>query len=157
MAKDNWETPRELFDALDKEFEFGLDVCADFKNAKCFFHIDKDRDSLSGDWYACGLSNIPPICWMNPPYSRGNIDRFCKKAYEESQKGCTVVGLLPLRSAGWFHEYVMKAHEIRYLKRRVRFIDPDTGERGGSPTFDSIIVVWRPGHTGVPVVSSYDW
>jgi site-specific DNA-methyltransferase (adenine-specific) len=95
---------------------------------------------------------------MNPPYSRGNIDKFVKKAYEESQKGCTVVGLLPLRSASWFHKYVMKAHEIRFLTRRVKFIDPETGKPSkGSPNFDSIIVVWKPGHVDAPKVSSYEW
>ena len=95
---------------------------------------------------------------MNPPYSRGNIDKFCKKAYEESQKGCTVVGLLPGDcSTKWFHNYVMKAHEIRFLSRRVRFINPETGKQAGSPTFGSIVVVWKPGNVEAPKVSSYSW
>ena len=30
-----WETPRKLFDELDKEFHFNVDPCATRENAKC--------------------------------------------------------------------------------------------------------------------------
>ena len=159
MANDNWQTPQDLFDKLNDEFVFMLDVCADDDNAKCAVYIDIYQNTLDIDW--CDLwcmSYKSKSCWMNPPYSRGNIDKFCKKAYEESQKGCIVVGLLPGDfSTKWFHNYVMKAHEIRFLKRRVRFIDPDNGKQAGSPTFGSIIVVWKPGAVDAPKVSAYDW
>ncbi len=156
MVKDDWQTPKELFDKLNDEFDFDLDVCACYKNTKCDLYLNKEIDSLYVDWH--NQMNFSFVYWMNPPYSRGNIDKFVKKAYEESQKGCTVVGLLPLRSASWFHKYVMKAHEIRFLTRRVKFIDPETGKQTkGSPNFDSIIVVWKPGHVDTPKVSSYRW
>ena len=156
MANDTWQTPQDLFDKLNYEFRFDVDVCANSLNTKCDLYIDKNIDSLSVDWK--NQKNPHFVFWMNPPYSRGNIDKFCKKAYEESQKGCTVVGLLPLRSASWFHKYVMKAHEIRFLTRIVKFIDPDTGKQTkGSPNFDSIIVVWKPGHVDAPTISSYEW
>ena len=155
MANDEWQTPLELFNKLDKEFDFWLDACCSCGNCLCPEGIfSEDDNSLYLNWAEEQLGSI----WMNPPYSRGNIDQFCQKAYEESQKGCTVVGLLPLRSASWFHKYVMKAHEIRFLTRRIKFIDPDTGKPSiGSPNFDSIIVVWKPGHVDAPKVSSYEW
>lgn len=33
--KEEWETPQDFFDKLNKEFNFDLDPCADSKNAKC--------------------------------------------------------------------------------------------------------------------------
>ena len=33
--KEDWETPKALFDALDREFNFQIDVCATPENAKC--------------------------------------------------------------------------------------------------------------------------
>ena len=33
--KDWWQTPKSLFNALDKEFEFGVDVCAASHNSLC--------------------------------------------------------------------------------------------------------------------------
>ena len=152
MAKDDWQTPKELFDKLNDEFHFGTDVACNDQNRLCSFHYN---NSLIPDWFVCPYGPF----WMNPPYSKPNLDLFTKKAYEESQKGCTVVGLLPCDcSTGWFKKYVMKAHEIRFLSRRVQFIDPDTGKRGkNGPTFGSIIVVWKPGHVDAPEVSSYEW
>lgn len=37
-----WETPKDLFDKLDTEFHFDIDVCALPSNAKCttFFTPD---------------------------------------------------------------------------------------------------------------------
>lgn len=158
MANDEWQTPKELFNKLNDEFHFKYDVACTLKNTLCDYSFwnPNFNNSLNYDWYSY-FKDKP--CWMNPPYSRGNIDKFVKKAYEESQKGCTVVGLLPLRcSALWFHKYVMKAHEIRFLTRRVKFIDPETGKPSkGSPNFDSIIVVWKPGHVDAPKISSYEW
>ena len=34
-GKDDWGTPQDLFDALNKEFNFTLDPCADDNNHKC--------------------------------------------------------------------------------------------------------------------------
>lgn len=163
MAKDDWETPQDLFDKLNDEFGFSLDVAATEENSKCEMYSNKFTNALTHDWffyderddYYFGINSA----WMNPPYSRGNIEKFCQKAYEESQKGCVVVGLLPGDSSTkWFHKYVMKAHEIRFCTKRVQFIDPDTGKHGkNGPTFGSIIVVWKPGDIDAPKVSSFSW
>lgn len=34
-AKNDWETPQDLFDELDREFHFTLDAAASPSNAKC--------------------------------------------------------------------------------------------------------------------------
>ena len=34
-GRQDWETPNELFDPLNAEFGFTLDVCATVENAKC--------------------------------------------------------------------------------------------------------------------------
>ena len=33
--RDDWETPQDLFDKLNAEFNFTLDPCASNDNAKC--------------------------------------------------------------------------------------------------------------------------
>ena len=47
---DDWETPQDLFDALDDEFHFGIDVCASTENRKCLNFFDKNDDGLSKNW-----------------------------------------------------------------------------------------------------------
>ena len=75
---DLWETPQELFNELNKEFKFELDVCAVPENAKCKDYFTPDQDGLMQKWKG--------ICWMNPPYGR-NIGNWVKKAYESSRGG----------------------------------------------------------------------
>ena len=47
---DQWETPQDFFDQLDREFHFTLDPCADEMNHKCDRYFTKDQDGLQQDW-----------------------------------------------------------------------------------------------------------
>lgn len=51
MSKSNeWATPQDFFDELDKEFHFNLDPCATDENHKCERYYTKADDGLSKDW-----------------------------------------------------------------------------------------------------------
>jgi phage N-6-adenine-methyltransferase len=143
---DNWTTPQKVFDELNVRYgPFELDVCASHENAKCKLYLTKDgyfdqsfgwvstADGLNGEW-----ASIAKKCWMNPPYGRG-IKVWIRKAYEESQKGCLVVCLLPARTdTSYFHEYCIKG-EIEFIRGRLKF-----GDAKNSAPFPSMIVVFRP-------------
>ena len=134
---DEWETPQDLFDELNEEFHFDLDVCANEQNAKCNLWICKLQDGLMVDWtyYSNGFG----VFWMNPPYGK-QIGKWVAKAYLESQKGVTVVCLLPARTdTKWFHEYCTKG-EIRFIKGRLKF----SGAKHNAP-FPNMIVIFRKG------------
>lgn len=127
---DLWETPQWLFDELNDEFHFNLDVCANSENAKCDIYYNKEQDGLKQPWYG----NV----WCNPPYGR-QIWEWIKKAYESFLNGATVVMLLPARTdTKWFHDYIYGKSEIRFIKGRLRF-----GESKGNAPFPSMIVVYR--------------
>jgi len=127
--RDDWETPQELFDKLDAEFRFTLDVCALPKNAKCANYFSPRDDGLSQEWTG--------VCWMNPPYGC-EIAKWMRKAVRASKRGATVVCLVPARTdTEWWHKYALRG-EIRFIRGRVRF-------RGGKATapFPSAIVIFR--------------
>lgn len=130
-AKTEWETPPVFFAELDKEFNFTLDVCASDENTKVPQHyFTVKEDGLTQDW-------SKDVCWMNPPYGR-EIIKWVEKAYQESLKGATVVCLLPSRTdTKWYHEYVTKAKEVRFLRGRIKFV----GAANSAP-FPSCIVVF---------------
>jgi site-specific DNA-methyltransferase (adenine-specific) len=126
-----WETPPHVFDLLDKEFHFTVDVCATSENRKCEKYFDQERDGLRQSWAG-------EVCWMNPPYRR-QVGRWLKKAYEEARSGATVVCLLPSRTdTAWWHDYVMRATEIRLVRGRLYF-----GDGNGRAPFPSCIVIFR--------------
>lgn len=134
-----WETPPSLFAMLDSEFQFDLDPASTDANTKTVRHFTKAIDGLKQRWQGS--------VYLNPPYG-STIGRWVRKAYEESQRGATVVCLLPARTdTKWFQEWVMEATEIRFIRGRVKFVGGDS-----SAPFPSIVVVFSPGHDGPPAV-----
>ena len=113
-ASNEWETPREFFDAVDAVFHFTLDVCADSSNAKCARYYTKAENGLSQPWSGA--------CWMNPPYGRG-IGLWVRKAHESGLDGKTVVVcLLPARTdTRWWHGCVIPHAAVRFVKGRIKF------------------------------------
>jgi len=134
------ETPQDFFDRLDEEFSFTLDPSATPDNAKCPRYYTADEDGLEQPWEGA--------VFCNPPYGRV-IGRWVEKGYREAQRGATVVMLLPSRTdTRWWHDWVMRAREIRFVKGRLRF-----GGSGGSAPFPSAVVVFKEG-AYQPVIST---
>lgn len=138
-----WETPEDFFDKLNNEFNFDVDVCATKQSTKCEKFFNESIDGLSESWSG--------TCYMNPPYGR-EINKWIKKAYEESRKdNCVVIALIPSRTdTRWWHDYVMKANEIRFVIGRLKFINrsfPSFREDGNfkkSPApFPSAVIIWK--------------
>jgi len=111
--RSDWETPQEIFDCLDKEFRFTLDVCAGHDNTKVALYISEQQNGLIQDW-------SHSVCWMNPPFK--DKKKWIEKAYKESLKDSTiVVCLIPARTnTNWWHQYCMKG-EIRFICGRPKF------------------------------------
>ncbi len=152
MSSTEWETPQDIFNTLNDEFGFTVDVCATPKNAKCDRYYTLQHGSLDRDW-----SN--EVVWMNPPYSdrsdQSRTFKWVRKAYRTSQKGGTVVALIPSRSTDvdWWHEYVIKASELRFVRDRLHFKQYGIPRRANH---SSVVVVFRPYCQGPPVVSGID-
>jgi phage N-6-adenine-methyltransferase len=139
---DTWTTPRDFFDKLNDEFNFGLDAAA-MQNSTLVpdnwygpDHPDPAaRDALRIDWNH--NSRGKPI-WLNPPYGRV-IKDWMRKASEVAAGGGTVVCLVPARTdTHWWHDYCINAYEIRYIRGRLKF----GGQKNSAP-FPSAVVVMR--------------
>jgi site-specific DNA-methyltransferase (adenine-specific) len=116
-AKQDWETPVELFDEINKEFNFTLDAAASSANKKVNNFFSKDDDGLSQPW-------INEVVWLNPPYGDNGykISDWVKKAADERFNGSTTVMLIPARTnTNWFHDICLKYGEVRFLKGRPKF------------------------------------
>lgn len=114
---DHWSTPKSIYNTLNSEFSFQDDPCPLNGNG-----------GLTREW-------ISPV-FCNPPYSK--IKVWVEKAYNESQKGKIVVLLIPSRTdTHWWHDYIMKAKEIRFIKGRLRF-----GTSKINAPFPSCVVIY---------------
>jgi phage N-6-adenine-methyltransferase len=145
-ATDQWATPKSYFNSLT-EFNFTLDVCALSSSAKAPTwygpdHTDPTKlDGLVQDWATDAAGGV---VWMNPPYGR-TIGDWMHKAVAESDKGATVVCLVPSRTdTAWFQDtalarQAMGRAEIRFIRGRLKF-----GTSKNPAPFPNCLVVFRP-------------
>lgn len=133
-------TPDGLFRMLNDEFGFTLDAASSDLNAKCEKHYTREQDGLGHDW---GTEHV----WVNPPFGRG-LREWTRKAWEASRSGALVVMLLPCQTdVDWWHDYVLDADEIRFVRGRPYFQTED-GLQAKNAWFPIAIVVFRPRSTG---------
>ena len=138
-----WETPLDFYRALDAEFGFVLDAAASSDNALCQHFYTAGMDGLRFEWR---WHNGP--VWVNPPYGT-QIGKWVAKAAEEGRY-VPVVMLIPARTeTAYWHDHVMHAAEIRFVRGRLRF----SGYTVNAP-FPSAVVVFRPDYFGPPRVSA---
>lgn len=55
---DNWATPQDFFNEINKEFDFNLDPCSSDDNHKCDKYYTREDDGLAQNWGGTGFSVI---------------------------------------------------------------------------------------------------
>ena len=104
----DWKTPKSLYNALNKKFNFDFDPCPS----------NPEFNGLAIDWGNCNF--------VNPPYGK-QIKNWIKKAYIESKNGKVSVLLIPSRTdTRYWHDYVMKANQVWFIKGRLKFDDQNS-------------------------------
>ena len=126
---DDWKTPDEFYNALDRVYHFDFDPCP----------YQADFDGLAISW---GGANF-----VNPPYSRKLKEAFVNKALEESRRGKLCVLLLPVStSTALFHDVIKpNAKSIEFVRGRLHFEQRDTDgvfRAHGCGQHDSMLVVF---------------
>lgn len=128
--KVEWETPQDLFDKLNQEFNFTLDPCSTDENAKCAKHYTAEQNGLLQDWTG-------ETVYCNPPYGK-EMPKWIHKCYNHFIHGGIAVMLLPARTdTKAFHEYIYGKAEIRFIRGRLKF----GGSKNSAP-FPSMVVVY---------------
>lgn len=142
-SKNEWETPQWLFDILDEEFAFTVDVCALPENAKCQKYYTPEDNGLAQDWSG-------ETVWANPPYSPVSIMReWLLKAYDASLQGSVVVSLIPAKTDTNYFQNIAMQGEVRLIKGRLHF-----GNAKNTAQFGSAVVIFRP--DGYKKIRSWD-
>ena len=156
---EHWATPSRLFDlAYEKFGPFGLDAAAEHNSAKCEHYITPKGEfaktpggNIMRGSIRCALKSplwnltTPATVWINPPYGKAFndpfADRIIKAATEENIRICALVKSAP--GSRWYQKMMVAASHIYHLSGRVRFTNPETGKPGGSPLFDSDIMLFN--------------
>lgn len=128
---DELSTPSDFYQKLNKIYNFTFDLAATKENTKNLNFFSKEDNSLLQDWH-----KIDGWLWCNPPYSKGSLKLFYKKAYEEVLKGAKIIMLVPARTDTiYFHKYAYKKFKIEFIKGRLKF-----GDNKNAAPFPSMII-----------------
>jgi phage N-6-adenine-methyltransferase len=153
QKRNGWQTPDRVLEPIQYHYPIDLDPCAgrdtDIGDANWSIHCDEN--GLSRGWD--GFENV----YVNPPFC--DKCEWVEKAVREYRKGNVerVFLLTPAdpTTRSWFHgtdfsgvsfdgEYgIVDALSYVWIPDgRVKFLDPESGEKEGSPTSGSIVSVF---------------
>jgi len=130
-VENEWYTPPEYIEAARVAMGgIDLDPATSEKaqqtvKAKKFYTADDD--GLSKAWKG--------RVWLNPPYSKDLIGKFCDKLAESVEGGKVTAAILLVNNAtdtAWFHRVAGKASAVCFVKGRIAFHDSN-GEPKGKP------------------------
>lgn len=146
---DSRTTPDDLFRLLSLRFgPFQLDAAASESNVKCSKFYTRFNSGLLNPWI--------DRTWCNPPYSRGNLGLWCKKAGDESGSVSSALLIPAAVGTRWFYEAVM-GRKLVILVGRVQFGGALVEEEPTGAKFDSCVALFGPAFRNHPAVSWYDW
>lgn len=124
--RDDWKTPKELWDQLNKIHEFNFDCCASEENTKCKnwsykFEEVKDLDTTK-------------VCWMNPPFSK-SYDMF-KHFFKTICYGMAIYRCDNMETKVWQEIILANATWIFIPKGRISY----EGKEGKGSRFPSALI-----------------
>lgn len=155
---DNWATPQEFYDWINKMYNFNLDPCCDTYNCKTeigFWHdeglnwlqerwtiLENNKYDKNWEYWLDLRESQRTRVFCNPPYWRELKDWVAKASEEIKKDYCDlIVMLIPARTdTKYFHEYIYKKEnvEIEFLKWRLKFWDSKN-----SAPFPSMLVIFK--------------
>ena len=135
---DEWSTPQDFFDLLDKKYKFVFDLACSADNCKTRDGFTIEDDALDQNWALITYATKGGWLWLNPPYSR--IFEFVDKAWDQMTLGAKIVMLIPARTdTRYFHNFIYKKPgvSIEFIKGRLKF-----GVSKNSAPFPSMLVMF---------------
>jgi len=119
---DDWYTPPEMLAALNEHFD--LDPCSPgaghWVPASCVY--TKQDNGLEQPWRG--------FVWMNPPFGGRNGHLPWLEKFLAHGNGIALVRAYT--SAGWFHDWAVKADAMLFPRGKTKFVRPD-GSIGKAP------------------------
>lgn len=144
--EDSYETPRELFERLEKQYgmKFRLDAAAKAWNTKC---CDFLTNAMYQEWLGGVNDTFFEDVWCNPPHSMN--DEFIQRAEAQFLKhNINIVMIVPANVIGTttWHELIENEttvfRENHPVKGRPKFLK--NGKKTKHPSRNSYTcIVWR--------------
>lgn len=156
--RQEWRTPPEFIQAIQREFRIDIDVAASAENCVVQRHYNKERDGLHQRWFIDSV-----VCaWCNPGFS--SIGAWVDKAITEVSLvpwATAILMVLASPSTKWWAQAEQNGAEIRLLAPRVQFLPPPAIVPSSNARENALLIFrsentesriftwrWKPANTG---------
>ena len=141
---DEWGTPQELWDKLNKQYNFTIDLAASAENTKCDSYLAKDNSFL--DWDFGDL--FGHVFWLNPPFSLSHAF-FTHLNMLGSKCGVAIYKASNTETKTWQEQIFKSATWVHFLAKRINYEGS-----GKSAPFPSALIGYNvPPPVGIPGVT----
>lgn len=127
IERDDWQTPKLLFDILNEQYGFDFDCCADENNKKCDTWED---DFLDLDEF----NSENDMAWMNPPFSKA--EHMFIHFFKIIRRGVAIYRCDNMETKIWQNIILKKADWIFIPKGRISY----EGKEGKGSRFPSALI-----------------
>jgi hypothetical protein len=124
--RDNWETPKWLFNKLDEQYNFDVDCCASPRNKKTFNFSNNFLNSPVIETFECA--------WMNPPFSKAT--EMFEHFFKIVRKGVCIYRCDNLETKLWQEVILKNATWILIPNGRISY----EGKAGKGSRFPSALI-----------------
>ena len=134
--RDYWRTPGAIYTALNKSFNFEVDLACTTENclAPIGLYYDAGFDALKCDWPQFGS-----VGYCNPPYS--NINPWLQKAID-CRNNFTSVFLIPMPNGEKRDELIFQASRLYFIRGRIGFTHNSKNKSVSGNTRGSVVCVY---------------
>jgi len=125
VERDEWQTPKKLFEQLNNQYNFVFDCCANKFNTKC---LDWSSNFEKYENYTTHNS------WMNPPFSK--TKEMFKHFFKVIKRGVAIFRNDNMETKIWQDIILKNATWIFIFKGRVAY----EGMKGKGSRFPSALI-----------------
>ena len=130
VERDEWETPKKLWDTLNEQYNFTFDCCASKKNTKCLKCFTKDTSFLNVI-YPISENNI---AWLNPPFSKAR--KIFEHFFKIIDQGIAIYRCDNIETRIWQDIIFQNASWVFIPNKRIRY----EGMPGKGSRFPSALI-----------------
>ena len=126
--RDEWETPQDLFDKINKQYNFTFDCCSNGRNNKCI--------SWTSNFEMYVTAGVKHIHWMNPPFSKAKI--MFQHFFKVIDKGVAIYRCDNLETKVWQQMILPNASWIFFPNKRTEY--KGLSNKWDRPVFASALI-----------------
>jgi len=124
IERDEWETPQELWNELDKQYNFKFDCCAKIENSKC----------IQGSSNFEEVDYVFVMSWMNPPFSKAR--KIFEHFFKIIDQGIAIYRCDNIETRIWQDIIFQNASWVFIPNKRIRY----EGMPGKGSRFPSALI-----------------